>query len=337
MKYYLSIYLSIAVMSVLTLSGCDESKKEIANNKNDKAQYYILRPLTNSEKLVKLEMEIKRLQKEFTKELNMKILEELREYDGPINDLYGVTGRKVAQIIYLGKDRLTEKCEISGDLLLCAILAKVLCPYTNEIFTLYLRWNLHEKENDCKKSEKYLEKVCMLGDDNTASEACDRRALLPIVSRMKKATTQSELTNIYIDGLKKSAAYLKKGCDLNNYEDCKQLYFIHKPGSKLYNEYQTKACNLGDGEACADKGAGLITGRNGRRDVIEGTMILEQCCNIKCKKYAYAACETLGQSYLKGVGVRKNLKRAVHFLGKACKLGNKESTCKLFHYYNELY
>ena len=333
-------------MSVLTLSGCDESKKVIENNKNDKAQhyikndkdqYYILRPLTNSEKFEKLEMEVKRLQKGFTTELNMKILEELREYDGPINDLYGLTGRHVAHIIDIGKDRLTEKCEISGDLLTCAVLAKVLCPYTNDIFAIYLSWNLHEEEHDCKKSEKYLEKVCMFGDDNTAAEACDRRAFFNIYPRMRKDITQSELAKIYLDGLKKSAVYLKKGCDLNNYNDCKQLIFIHKPGGKLYNEYLTKACNLGDGEACTIKGGNLITGRYGIKDVIEGTTILEQCCNHKCKEYAYEACGDLGVAYLGGLGVRKNLERAVYFLGKACKLGNEEKTCKLFHFYNELY
>lgn len=253
-------WLAITVLLVLTTTGCEGGDKVIASNKNYNEQSVSRsspeKPFT---KVEKLELDIKKIRakiknsttKEETDSLfaekerleRMLKTEHLIESDEPIEELYGLTGRKVHQIFNNDEKSLREACDVSNDLLVCALLAKLNCPTKNEkeLLTYLIGekfWaNKFVYYTDCEKGEEYYRKVCDLGDGIIAGEAC---------FKVTGAHRDFDSTSIpkTLKNLKKHSDVLKKACELNYPDACLLLAFLHKSDSKLYSDYISKSCEL---------------------------------------------------------------------------------------------
>src|SRR5262249_44677228 len=98
--------------------------------------------------------------------------------------------------------------------------------------------------------------------------------------------------------------------------------------------YLRKASELGFGLATVNLAAMMLQGLGTERKVAEGVALLEKELQSDNKNSRSEALAKLGGAYLRGIGVEKNLPKAMSLLGQAVDLGNGEAMVALGNLYD---
>jgi uncharacterized protein len=113
-----------------------------------------------------------------------------------------------------------------------------------------------------------------------------------------------------------------KACKLGSAKGCyESAVFLYEDDEKkqalpLYD----KACRLGSAEACTNLGVMLVTGEGGvTKNIARGNKLLLK----ECDAGDGIACAQYGNSFVTGRGVPKDVKQAIEYHRKGCKLGSK--------------
>jgi len=222
-------------------------------------------------------------------------------------------------------------------------------PACDSLGLLYL--NGYGVKKDSFKAVEYFTNACY---ENNYMESCNNIAILYMLGksgvnknykRAKKLFERScylnsakgcmGLGDIYKDGygveVNKSIAahYYEKACacselDENTYKAClnSALIYYHLGKYNKAKKLLEITCN-NIKSACAYLGMLFYKGKGIEKDIKKGLILLKKSCD---NNFSFA-CYNLGVIYLKDV---KDYTKAIDYLKKACKLGDKES-CKIIN------
>lgn len=185
---------------------------------------------------------------------------------------------------------------------------------------------------DAVKSLEYFSKTCQLEKDSCGKIGLAYSSGIGLVQDINASIkfhlkacdfneTQScnELGRIYLDNKQtnKAKLFLEKSCKNSSGWACAKLGGINKDVNKSVVFYE-KACDLNSRTSCS-KLAKLYL----KKDNTKALKYLKKACDKADAK----ACAMIANIYLKGEGVPANKIKALSFLDRACKFGDKDS-CK---------
>ncbi|MBN2724243.1 MAG: sel1 repeat family protein [Deltaproteobacteria bacterium] len=148
--------------------------------------------------------------------------------------------------------------------------------------------------------------------------------------KLKDAKSCNLLAMDYLTGecgavknLQKHASYARKACDLNEPRGCSNIGYAYENGNgvvkdpKKGKQFYEKACSMKDGTGCYNLAIPLQQRKNFKSALpylIKG-----------CKYLHSGSCRNLGVYYFQGMGVKKDLVKAMMYSWRGCELGFKES------------
>lgn len=195
-------------------------------------------------------------------------------------------------------------------------LLKLACDY-GEAMGCGILGMAFEDEQDTKNAMMYYEQACQ----GKVANSCYRIGHLYEESNPKKAFK-----------------YYQKGCDGNDGESCNSLGWAYQHGegiemnTKKAVELYVKSCDANYTSGCAN--AGFLFYIDAEvEDEIKAANYLQLACDAE--ESSYFSCNLLGMKYSKGLGVKKNNKKAFDLFEKACKGDDMDGCSNLgISYYN---
>lgn len=183
------------------------------------------------------------------------------------------------------------------------------------------------------------------GAISPASEAPEDAAALLQTTCSKElfAPACTSLGELYLEGvgvpqdMAQAHAYIKEGCDADDWWGCYQLGRLHRQGIGVSAdpvravELFTAACDNAIPQSCTAQADALLRGDGTGKDVARAAALYAESCSDRHTR----ACATLASLYERGVGVEASPYAAIGLYQTACNAGDHNACYDLSTLYAE--